>query len=248
VRSPAEYEAGHLPGSISIPGGQLLQTTDQWIAVRGARIVLVDDTGVRALITAHWLQQLGWDVSVLENALENQRLETGPDAALPVDLPPAKEIVATKALDWLGRDGKMITTGSSAGYRAAHAAGSIWVNRAALDRLPANVLAASRILLLSEGEAQARLLAVDLAEQSRADIRVLKGGQRAWVAASLPVESSPNEPNDADRIDFLFWNHDRHQGNAGHMRAYLQWEGRLPAQVAADGVSFAIAKPAGQAR
>jgi rhodanese-related sulfurtransferase len=247
VRSPAEYEAGHLPGSISIAGGQLLQTTDQWVAVRGARVVLVDDTGVRALITAHWLQQLGWDVSVIENALENQRLETGPAAASPVDLPPAAEIAATDALEWLGREGCIITTGSSAGYRAVHAAGSIWVNRAVLDRVPADALAAPRILLVAEDEAQVRLLAVDLAEQSHADVRVLKGGQRACAATSLPLESSPDEPEDADRIDFLFWNHDRHQGNARHMQAYLQWERELPAQVAADGIRFAIAKPAGQA-
>ena len=48
VRDPAEYRAGHRPGSRSAPGGQLVQATDQWIGVRDARIVLVDDTGVRA--------------------------------------------------------------------------------------------------------------------------------------------------------------------------------------------------------
>jgi rhodanese-related sulfurtransferase len=249
VRSPAEYEAGHLSDSTSVPGGQLLQTTDHWVAVRSARIVLVDDTGVRAPITAHWLQQLGWDVSVLENALKNQKLETGPAAALPVDLLPTAEMTARDALDWLGREGRIITTGASASYRAAHAAGSIWANRAALDRLPADVLAAPRLLLLSEDEAQARLLALDLAQQSGADIRVLKGGQHAWAAASLPAESSPDEPKDAERIDFLFWNHDRHQGNPQAMRAYLQWERQLPAQVAADGtLRFSIPRPAAQAR
>ena len=45
VRDPAEYAAGHLAGSRSAPGGQLVQGTDNWVAVRGARIVLVDDTG-----------------------------------------------------------------------------------------------------------------------------------------------------------------------------------------------------------
>src|SRR5262249_31448079 len=48
VRDPAEYRAGHRPGTVSAPGGQLVQATDQWIGVRNARIVLVDDTGVRA--------------------------------------------------------------------------------------------------------------------------------------------------------------------------------------------------------
>src|SRR5690348_7095809 len=40
VRDPPEYRAGHRPGSISAPGGQLVQATDQWVGVRNARIVL----------------------------------------------------------------------------------------------------------------------------------------------------------------------------------------------------------------
>jgi rhodanese-related sulfurtransferase len=59
VRSPEEYEAGHLPGSLPAPGGQLVQKTDAYVAVRGARVVLVDDDGVRARMTASWLVQMG---------------------------------------------------------------------------------------------------------------------------------------------------------------------------------------------
>ena len=55
VRDPAEYRAGHLPGAVMIPGGQLVQETDSWLGVWGARVVLVDDTGVRARMTASWL-------------------------------------------------------------------------------------------------------------------------------------------------------------------------------------------------
>ena len=47
VRDPAEYRAGHLPGSVMAPGGQLVQETDSWLGVWGARVVLVDDTGVQ---------------------------------------------------------------------------------------------------------------------------------------------------------------------------------------------------------
>ena len=52
------------------PGGQLVQGTDNWVAVRGARIVVVDDTGVRARMSAAWLRQMGnKDVFVADNAL-----------------------------------------------------------------------------------------------------------------------------------------------------------------------------------
>lgn len=60
VRSPAEYGAARLPGATGVAGGQLVQTLDKWVATRGARVVLVDDLGVRAQVTAHWLRQLGW--------------------------------------------------------------------------------------------------------------------------------------------------------------------------------------------
>src|SRR5438270_13157995 len=52
VRTPDEFAAGHLPGSVSAPGGQLVQAIDRWVGVRGARLVLVDDTLARAGMTA----------------------------------------------------------------------------------------------------------------------------------------------------------------------------------------------------
>ena len=55
VRSPEEFENGHLLGSCSAPGGQLVQATDEYVGVRNARLVLIDDTGVRATMTASWL-------------------------------------------------------------------------------------------------------------------------------------------------------------------------------------------------
>src|SRR5262249_6133075 len=48
VRDPSEYVAGHVPGAISAPGGQLVQATDQYVGTLGARLVLIDDLEVRA--------------------------------------------------------------------------------------------------------------------------------------------------------------------------------------------------------
>lgn len=68
VRSAEEYAAGHLPGAISSPSGQLLAVSHRTVATRGARMVLTDDDGTRALTTAYWLQQRGWEVHLLEHA------------------------------------------------------------------------------------------------------------------------------------------------------------------------------------
>ena len=79
VRTPEEYEAGHLRGARSAPGGQLVQETDAHVATWGARIVLVDDNGVRATMTASWLKQMGWpDVAVLVAGPADGDWVTGP--------------------------------------------------------------------------------------------------------------------------------------------------------------------------
>ena len=87
VRDPAEYRAGHLPGSVMAPGGQLVQETDSWLGVWGARVVLVDDTGVRARMTASWLRRMGWDAVVLDGGLDGVELEHGTPAAKERHLP-----------------------------------------------------------------------------------------------------------------------------------------------------------------
>ena len=66
VRTPEEFAAGHLPGATGAPGGQLVQATDEYLATRGARVVLADGDGIGATMTASWLIQMGWEACVLE--------------------------------------------------------------------------------------------------------------------------------------------------------------------------------------
>lgn len=66
VRTPEEFEKGHLDGTLSSEGGQLLGVAYRTIAVRGARVVLIDDLlGVRARTVAHWLQRRGYELAIL---------------------------------------------------------------------------------------------------------------------------------------------------------------------------------------
>ena len=78
VRTPEEFAAGHLPGFRSAPGGQLVQETDVFAPVRGARIVLADNDQVRADMTASWLAQMGWEVYVVEDALSSGQVVIEP--------------------------------------------------------------------------------------------------------------------------------------------------------------------------
>jgi rhodanese-related sulfurtransferase len=236
VRTPDEYAAGHLPGSVSAEGGQLVQAIDRWVGIRGARLVLVDDTGTRAVMTAHWLQQMGWDVVVLDRALEGQALETGIPAPKPA-LPDVPVIGAAEAGHWLNEgDAAAVAIMPSGEYRRGHPEGAVWAIRPRLDRLPDSVLRARRVVVFADDPAVGALAAADLAEITRGAVALVQGGIEGWRAGH-PLATSPDDPPDSDRIDYIFWNHDRHAGNQEAMRAYLRWETELPDEVARDGLS-----------
>lgn len=66
VRTPEEFAAGHLDNTLSSEGGQLLGVAHRTIAVRGARVVLIDDLSEsRAVTTAHWLSRRGYEIAIL---------------------------------------------------------------------------------------------------------------------------------------------------------------------------------------
>jgi rhodanese-related sulfurtransferase len=82
VRASEDYAAGHISGFRNSPGGQLVQEIDIAAPVRGARILLTDNMGVRADMTASWLAQMGWETYVLDGGYD-RALEMGPPELLP---------------------------------------------------------------------------------------------------------------------------------------------------------------------
>jgi rhodanese-related sulfurtransferase len=238
VRSADEYEAGHLPGAAHAPGGQLVQRTDSWVGTRGARVVLTDDTEIRAITAAHWLIQMGWDVHVLEGGVGAAATEKGMPARTVRGLDDIDVDEMTPAeVDAALKDGSAVAldVDLSADYRKAHLPGAVWGIRPRLRDAVAKLPTGKRIVVYSEHETRARLAVPDLRALTDAPVALLKGGREAWTRAGLPTESSPDTPPDAERIDYLFFVHDRHDGNETAMRDYLSWEEGLPAQIEADG-------------
>ena len=183
VRTPDEYAAGHLPGSVSAEGGQLVQAVDRWVGIRGARLVLVDDTGTRAIMTAHWLKQMGWDAVVLDRAFDGQNLETGTAEKRPsmADVP---VIGAAEAAHWINEgDAAAVAIMPSGEYRQGHPEGAVWAIRPRLDRLPDAVLRARRIVVLADDPAVGALAAFDLAEIVKGAVALVQGGVAGWRAA-----------------------------------------------------------------
>ena len=79
------------------------------------------------------------------------------------------------------------------------------------------------VLIVDQPEIAA-LAALDLHDAGFRDVRLLTGGHEAACAAGLPVVATPDSPSDAECIDFLFFTHGRHEGNAAAARQYLAWE------------------------
>jgi len=231
VRDPAEYRTGHLPASAMAPGGQLVQETDSWLGVWGARVVLVDDTGVRARMTASWLRRMGWDAVVLDGGLDGD-LERGMPAAKNDIFPLAgPEPRTVQSLELQASRAVVVDLALSRAHRQGHIPGAWFAIRArlgeALDKLPAQ----SDLVLTSEDGTIARYAAAEL--RSRRPVEVLAGGTAAWKAAGLPLETGMG-PLASEPDDVALSARDRPSDGERYMREYLAWEVELVNQIARD--------------
>jgi rhodanese-related sulfurtransferase len=234
VRDPAEYHAGHLPGSLMAPGGQLVQETDSWLGVWGARVVLVDDTGVRARMTASWLRRMGWDAAVLDGGLDGVPLEIGAPAPDPDIFPlagPEPARIAPAAL--YASPGVVVDLALSRHHRESHIPGAWFATRARLAAALGKLPAAGDLVLTSEDGRLARYAAAEIGRLAGRPVKLLEGGTAAWKAAGLPLETGLE--NCADQVDDVALSaRDRPAERERHMREYLAWEVDLVNQIARD--------------
>ncbi|PYE13200.1 rhodanese-related sulfurtransferase [Paraburkholderia silvatlantica] len=240
VRSPLEYEAAHRAGWRSAPGGQLVQATDEYVGTLHARVVLTDDDGVRARMTASWLVQLGYlQVFVVADDVAQDSFEAGPE--------PRPLLRAPQRTPWIEADqlaqalkaerALVVDVDSSLAFRRAHIAGARFVAASALEDLLAQIDDPSRQLVLTSADgALAGLLADELLER-RAGVFALLGGTDRWLALGLPHATGDdgNLTGDDDA-----WYSPYHYGPgqaAQQMQAYLAWELQLVDQLERDGIA-----------
>ncbi|WP_369991478.1 cystathionine beta-lyase [Pseudomonas xanthosomatis] len=219
VRTPEEFAAGSLPGAQHCPGGQLVQGTDLYIGVRKARVVLFDDDGVRAPVTASWLRQMGHEAYVLEGGL-------GSGLALPARPALALSLAEANASELEGA--LLLDLRPSSAYRKRHLRGAQWAIR---PRLAEQVSGQSRRLVFIADDPQvAQLAASELPEAQRQAARLFPKA----LLGEWPQAEGDTSLADAECIDFLFFVHDRHAGNKAAARQYLAWETGLIAQMSAE--------------
>jgi rhodanese-related sulfurtransferase len=234
VRDPAEYAAGHVAGAVSAPGGQLVQATDHYVGTLGARIVLVDDKEVRAVMTASWLRRMGWkDVFVLVEAGS----ETGwPDnPVLGAEPTPELRIDCAELAALLAREGAtVIDLSTSRSYRDAHIPGSWFAIRSRLAQGLARIPLRGTLVLTSEDGVLARVAAPEAGALTKLPVRYLAGGNAAWRQAGLALSSDDvkmaNEP-----VDLWLKPYERQGDTKPAMVEYLSWETDLLHRLERDG-------------
>ena len=234
IRTESEFADKTLPGAAHAPGGQLIQATDQYLGVRNSRLILLDHEQVRARVVASWLYQLGFEVAVLESGIATA-------LQLPAASPPQSSIALADTADVARQleqgTALLIDIRSSAAFRREHIAGSHWSIRPRLASLPASLPSLpATVILIAESAAVAALAAQDLREAGVPRIEWAEG-LTALKAAGFPVRSYGALPVDADRIDYLFFVHDRHEGNRAAAEQYLAWETALIGQCRHDELS-----------
>ena len=237
VRTPAEYQAGHLPEARSAPGGQLVQETDSHIGTWGARIVLVDDNGVRATMTASWLKQMGWsDVAILSIDPANGDLVTGPHVArvLGLDRAEVARIEASELRERLAAETVLVVDlGFSRDYRQGHIPGAWFTIRSRLEDSLAKLPPAESIILTSSDGVLAALAVAEVSAVAKVPVLALTGGTEAWCEAGEGLETGDGQMA-AEADDVWLSARDRGKNREAAMREYLAWEIDLVNQMASD--------------
>jgi rhodanese-related sulfurtransferase len=237
VRLPEAFAAGHLPGSLNAPGGQLVQATDTFAAVRHARIVLVDRHAVQAVMTAQWLGRMGWrDVHVLRDGLDGA-LETGgvripPLGEAALTAPPITATALAAAMD--AGEVAVVDVGDSYGYRSGRIPGARYAMRSRLAEALARLPADRRLVFCCADGRFAPHAAQDAIAFGRTDAQWLEGGRAAWRALVGALEACAGDHDPlllTDTDDMWYPPYARSSDVEAAMRQYLTWEVDLLAQL-----------------
>jgi rhodanese-related sulfurtransferase len=234
VRSTEEYELlGHIPGAISIPGGQAIQNADDVVVVHGATIIFVCDNATRATISAYWYKQMGFEnVYVLEGGLQawidkGKQLERGIAQQPPLGFIEAAEQVKTLAAsavkDVLADKAKIIDVSDSRAFADGHLPGAYWVPRSWLEKRIENIAANKELPLLVTGSDSFSPVfgALVLQELGFRHVYVLDGGKAAWLAEGYPLSKGLEgvEPDD--------WHTHLTEYGKEEAKRYFEWEESL---------------------
>ncbi len=236
VRSEEEYAAGHIAGSINVPGGQAVQRADDFVAVRNATIVFISNESARAVMAAYWYRQMGFkNAQVLQGGLKawkasGKLLLAGASDEKPLGLDRAQReawfVSANMLPDRIKNGDLIVDVGTSLEFERAHVPGARWISRGWIDiKMPELFPDRGRHIVLTCPDGRHSVFAArELTAIGYRNVSVLDGGLEDWLAMDYRTESGLHDclvpPNDVVLSPSI-------RGNKEDMQKYLAWELKL---------------------
>jgi len=237
VRQVPQYEEAHVPGARALPGGLAVQRTDEFVAVKHARIVLVDDGEARAWMTGYWLRRMGFtQVHVLAGGVagwqaESGAVERGRTRSLPLLLEETRRatrrVTAAELQALLQKPLHerpiVIDVDTSRYFADRHVPGARWIPYGSLEMRIGGVApqAAAVILVTCHNGIHSTYAAANLARIGYQHACVLEGGSDRWAKEGMPVETGLADATPDDIVVPPY------NSSPEEMAKYLAWEKKL---------------------
>lgn len=232
VRNREEFEAVRLATWVNAPEGAIVMHPLSFVPTLGARVLLVDDDGIRAGVAALWLAQIGlWDVAVVRHSMVESTLIGGPEAPRKVALPRELRVSVAQLASLQSKgSARIIDVSSSTDYAQGHIPGARWCSRAEVsDYMQDATFATDTVLTSTDG-----VVAAHAAAEIGAGVLALEGGNAAWTRAGHALTEDYAEYVHT-RDDVWLASSERPGDRDTNVKRYLNWEYKLLETLEADG-------------
>lgn len=221
-------------GIRNVPGGQLVQATDNYVGVLKSRIILFDEGDlVRAGTTALWLKKMNFECYVfkgIETEIKNLNIK---------DYTKFKVTSLNHiSLNDLKEPNKCVIFDirKSIDYCKTRLKNSIWLNRSNLKQNISNFM--KNIVIVFDNISIASLIVRDLKEiYPEIQVKVYQWNDEEVFKFPEYLEQNLIKL-DKKFIDFNFHTYMRHMGNKTHAKQYLKWETDLLEEMDKEEINF----------
>jgi rhodanese-related sulfurtransferase len=245
VRLPDEYRAGHVPGSVNLPAGQLALHYENNTPLRQATVVVLADDAVRPVWAAALYRRLGFrQVYVLAGGLAawtgaGRELEAGTGMGEAMELAEARRRVPSFTPETLverqrgAQPPVVLDVRGSGDFGVGHLRGARWLARGKLELEIERIVPdrSTPLVTYCDNGVRAALAAATLRDLGYADTAYLEGGVQSWGAADLPLVEGLDGADVTVAEAQADHGHTVWSGALGRTRAdmehYLSWEEEL---------------------
>jgi rhodanese-related sulfurtransferase len=171
-----------------VTAGQLIQATDEYVVVRGARIILADDDVLRAKITASWLRQMGWHETFVHIITPNSEKVLFPLIPMENTYSEVEQVEIGQLMDLRQKVRvTIIDVSQSHEYLAGHIPGAGYCPRHQLPQVVKDLQDQFEVFVLTSKNPKMSLAAANDMKTSEKKILVLKGGNEAWAETDVKL-------------------------------------------------------------